>query len=428
MLRIVALIALVFGFASNAHAGAVIHVANGDCAALNAAVSLAPAGEQTTVVLARNGTYNTTNAPVVDSCTLWVHAGNVVVEGQGSLLSSEMCGAGGVIVDAGGQLTLRDTNVQSQDCGLGNGISNDVVNDGDLQLENVSLRIMSGVNNQNASMTLRNVTMSAAISLKNFGSLDIFNSTLFGSIAANPGSHLVLANSALPAVPGYCLFNAVAGTVQSLGGNVVGSGCSWAIATDVRSTDAIAGLGPWQNNGGLGVQTAQPSSSSIVRGVGLAKYCEATDARGTVRPVGNCDAGAAQFDATKFVGEGGMNGVWYDRAANGHYVTIQRVHDDDTALVIWDTFDRNGNQAWIYGVGHVSGKHIHIDMSQNVGGRLQAGGAPTGSVVRSWGTVDIDLASCTSGTLRYQSSQSGFGSGQFPLDRLAYVSAFGCAD
>jgi len=428
MFRIIALVSLVFGFAANAQAGAVIHVADGDCSALNAAVSSAPAGEQTTVVLAHNGTYNTANTQTVDYCGLWVHAGNVVVEGQGSLLSSEVCGTGGLIVDAGAQLTLRNANVLGQDCGLGNGIGYEVINDGDLQLENVSLRIVSARNDQNASMTLRNVTVLTAMGIKNFGSLDVFNSTLLGDIGANPGSHMVLANSALPAVPGYCLFNAAAGTVQSLGGNVVGSGCSWAISTDVRSTDAIAGLGPLQDNGGLGVLTAAPSSSSIVRGVGLAKYCEATDARGIVRPAGTCDAGATQFDATKYVGEGGMNGTWYDRAANGHYLTIQRVHDDDTALVIWNTFDRSGNQAWIYGVGHVTGRHISIAMSQNIGGTLRPGGAPTGSSVHAWGTIDIDLANCVSGTLRYQSTLPAFGSGQFPLDRLAYVSDFGCAD
>ena len=428
MPRIAALFALIFAIASNARAGNVIHVADGDCAALNAAVSLAPAGEQTTVVLARNGTYNTTNTQAVDYCGLWVHAGNVVVEGQGSVLSSQVCGSGLTIVDAGAQLTLRDANALGQDCGLGNTIITDVSNDGDLSFENVSLRIVSAKNYQNASMTLRNVTVSSPVGIVNSGSLNVFNSTLFTNIGTNPGSHMVLANSALPAAHGFCSFYAAPGTVQSLGGNVVGSGCAWAVVTDVRSTDATAGLGPLQDNGGLGVLTAVPTSSSIVRGVGLAKYCEATDARGVLREAGACDAGAAQFDATKSVGEGGMNGVWYDRAANGHYVTIQRVHDDDTALVIWDTFDRNGNQAWIYGVGHVSGKHISIQMSQNLGGRLQAGGPPTGSSVHPWGTVEIDLASCTSGTLRYQSSIPTFGSGQFPLDRLAYVSAFGCVD
>ena len=177
----------------------------------------------------------------------------------------------------------------------------------------------------------------------------------------------------------------------------------------------------------MGIPTFALSSTSPAHNAGVAQYCEATDARGIARPAGACDAGAVGFDATKYVGEGGMDGTWYDHAANGHYVTIQRVHDDDTALVIWNTFDRSGTQAWIYGVGHVTGRHIHVEMSQNVGGRLQPGGPPTGASVHSWGSVDIDLTNCLSGTLRYQSPFS-FGSGQFPLDRLAYVSTSGCVD
>ena len=208
MPRIAALFALIFAIASNARAGNVIHVADGDCAALNAAVSLAPAGEQTTVVLARNGTYNTTNTQAVDYCGLWVHAGNVVVEGQGSVLSSQVCGSGLTIVDAGAQLTLRDANALGQDCGLGNTIITDVSNDGDLSFENVSLRIVSAKNYQNASMTLRNVTVSSPVGIVNSGSLNVFNSTLFTNIGTNPDSARSMQR------PGRCSRSAATSSVR----------------------------------------------------------------------------------------------------------------------------------------------------------------------------------------------------------------------
>jgi hypothetical protein len=214
--------------------------------------------------------------------------------------------------------------------------------------------------------------------------------------------------------------------VNSLGGNIVEYGCPWLTAQDHQlSAPPIAdGLA---DNGGL-VPTARLESwETYAIGVGIAKYCEATDARGRVRPAGACDSGSYELGAES-IASGGMNGLWFDAAADGHYVTIQRVHDDDTALVVWNTFDRSGNQAWIYGVGHVVGRHIHVEMSQNVGGHLQSGGAPTGSVARAWGTVDIDLTNCLDATMTYRSSLPGFGNGQFPLDRLAYISDFGCVD
>jgi len=67
--------------------------------------------------------------------------------------------------------------------------------------------------------------------------------------------------------------------------------------------------------------------------------------------------------------------------------------------------------------------------SQNIGGILQP------VVLRvarppfiRGGTVDIDLTSCTLAQFSYASTLDGFGSGTFPLTRLAFVSDFGCAE
>lgn len=422
MRRIVVTVAFFLAFAVNAHAGSVIHVANGDCAAMASALASAPTDEQTTIVLANRGSYSSYAAGT--SCELNVHQGDVTVEASGSEIEP-FCLSKIIVVDAGARLTLRNASLGPASCGLSPPVSGEITNLGELQLESVNTWSHSIDNGPGATMTLRNVTSPYGIGTSD-GNLEIYNSTLIADLYSS-GPRLVLANSVvIGRSPDQC---GIGGShIQSLGGNVVSTRCVWAIASDRRTADGDAGLGLPQDNGGLGVPTLAPSSTSIVRGVGLAKYCEPVDARGLVRPRGACDAGAVQFDAVKDVGGGGMNGTWYDHAADGHYVTIQRVHDDDTALVIWNTFDSAGKQAWIYGVGHVVGRHIHVDMSQNVGGRLQAGGAPAGLTVRAWGTVDIDLTSCLEATMSYHSSVPGFGNGHFPLDRLAYVSDFGCAD
>jgi hypothetical protein len=427
MRRFVVLFAVVFGFATNVQAGMVVHVADGDCTALADAIASVPEGTQATVLLAHNGRYHSSAGA---NCGIFVHAGNVLVDAAGATIDTEICASSIVSVDSGTELTLRNARLSAPDCGLGNPIGPNVSNEGTLDVEASTLLLGSSImNGADASMTLRNVTVTSNIGFRNDGTLAVFSSTLLRTdVAADPGSRFTMANSVAATPAGACFVRAAAGaSVQSLGGNVLGQACGWASSSDRRSSDYSAGLGAIEDNGGL-VQTAAPTSSSIVRNVGLARYCEPVDARGLLRPRGACDAGAAQFDVAKSIGEGGMNGLWFDAAADGHYVTIQRVHDDDTALVIWNSFDRNGNQAWIYGVGHVDGRHIHVEMSQNVGGHLQSGGPPTGSVARSWGTVDIDLTNCLDATMSYRSSLPGFGNGQFPLDRLAYVSDFGCAD
>ena len=114
---------------------------------------------------------------------------------------------------------------------------------------------------------------------------------------------------------------------------------------------------------------------------------------------------------------------------NGHYVSLQRVHDNKDVMVFWDTFDNQGNQAWIFGVGTLtSDRHIHASMYRNLGGVLQPGGPATGAKASAWGTVDIDLTSCAAAQFNYQSSLPDFGSGQFPLTRLAFESAINCGD
>ncbi len=115
-----------------------------------------------------------------------------------------------------------------------------------------------------------------------------------------------------------------------------------------------------------------------------------------------------------------MSGFFFDATADGHYVTVQRL-DWGSALVVWDTFDKNGQAAWIYSIGTVDGNHVHAQGAQNLGGVLQAGGAPTGSHGMVWGNIDIDLTDCFNATFRYDSPLPNFGSGQFPLNRLAFL-------
>ncbi|HZX90593.1 MAG TPA: hypothetical protein VFE67_08125, partial [Rudaea sp.] len=164
---------------------------------------------------------------------------------------------------------------------------------------------------------------------------------------------------------------------------------------------------------------------------GVATNCEAADARGTVRNVaarGGCDSGAYEFGGGRgLLSESGMSGFFYDAAADGHYVTVQRL-DWSSTLVIWNTFDKNGQAAWIYAIGEVNGNHIHAQGAQNVGGVLQPGGAPTGSHGFVWGDIDIDLHNCFGGTFRYDSPLPNFGSGQFPLNRLAFLGDLDCSD
>jgi len=123
----------------------------------------------------------------------------------------------------------------------------------------------------------------------------------------------------------------------------------------------------------------------------------------------------------------GTTGLYFNHANNGHYVTVQRVFDNN-ALVIWNTFDENGKPAWMYGVGAINGGSIHVEqVAENLGGILQPGGAVSGVTPTLWGTFDLDVSSCYTATLNYHSVLPQFGNGTVHLERLAFVTGLDCS-
>jgi len=440
---------------------AVMRVADGDCAALAAAAASAPGSEPSLIVLANRGNY--------DACMLTV-SGNIKIDGAGAALALvSFVGASPgsqIVVAPGGDLTLRNVNMgDAVNVPGASGrasmvavtpsspaqffISNPAVNNqGILTLENVSV---SGVSSggtyvlpmfvNSGELVLRNVSIvnnyRSASLISNSGSVEISNSTF----AQNQGSPL-LSNSNRMTIGNSLFMNVGATTtcqartadtpqtkITSLGGNITtDDSCTLRQANDRVVGDP--GLGAFGDNGGLVNSVPLIGSSPAVHN-GIAASCEAADSRGVVRNVGargGCDSGAYEFGGGRgLLSQGGMSGFFYDASADGHYVTVQRL-DWGSALVVWNTFDRNGQAAWIYAIGEVSGNHVHAQGAQNLGGVLQPGGAPTGSHGFVWGDIDIDLQNCFGGTLSYNSPLPNFGSGQFPLNRLAFLGDLDCSD
>ncbi len=456
----IVLLCLLFGGWQIASAG-VVRIADGDCAALTRAVTIASAtNSNTTVLLARGGTYS--------GCGINMYAGNIVIDGQGATMNSFDACVGDYYhsVNPGTALVLRNLSIVGSSeiggqnlCQVGElpGLPEipvyvSILNAGSLSLESVTLRnfashpstaYYSGYLVSSGDLTLRNVSVIGTESVNGGtlitagGDLEIYNSTFVGNSTAasliyfgkqgsmtvsnSLFSHNALSICPLPPQQFTARFT-------SLGGNVTDDSSCGFSADGGDKILQETGLGSFGNHGGL-IPTQAIGGGSPAHGAGVAQYCEALDARGYTRSPHGCDAGAYEYGGgSGALTENGMNGFYYDPDANGHYVSIQRIHDNGDVAIVWSAFDANGNPAWVYGVGQLTGKRIHANMSQNIGGVLQPGGAPTGSSVRPWGTVDIDLTSCVLAQFNYASNLDGFGSGQFPLTRLAFVSDFGCAE
>ena len=442
-----------------AAAAGIVRVADGDCAALGAAIN-APAGRApSTIVLAAHGSYD-----------CWISVAppaNVVIDGAGAHFGawSGALGSSSIDVNEGASLTLRNLNIappaQPTSTTLKvNGpppkpdfpviFGPPISNSGTLTLESVSMTNVSyfptGVSvsgpsaiiDNNGSFTLRNTTLAANVGtlIENFGGGDvqIVHSTLANNQpldgALNPlalendAGTLRIANSILATNTEANCGGRVSAT--SLGGNTISDkSCAFDAAHDHFVTDPH--LGTFDTHGGI-VNAFALSYDSPAIGSGLAANCEAADARGAARGQTQCDSGAYEFGGGEGkLGVSGASGLYFNSQNNGHYVTVQRVFDDN-ALVIWNTFDENGKPAWVYGVGAVNGGHIHVDqVAENLGGVLRPGGAVDGAKPTLWGGLELNVGDCHSATLNYDSVLPHFGSGTVNLERLAFVTGLDCS-
>lgn len=125
--------------------------------------------------------------------------------------------------------------------------------------------------------------------------------------------------------------------------------------------------------------------------------------------------------------EGGINGLYYNPESDGHYFIV--LDTNYTTMVVWMTFDADGNQVWVYGLGElIDGRRVMAETYINRSSGLLPGGKLEEFEYETWGWIELDMTSCRNGTVTYQSDLPGFGSGQFSIVRLAYVKQLGCGD
>lgn len=138
------------------------------------------------------------------------------------------------------------------------------------------------------------------------------------------------------------------------------------------------------------------------------------------------DRGAVELWKTG-LSEGGINGLYYNPESDGHYIQIQQT--DYLTLVIWNTFDLDGNHAWVYGVGQlVDGRAVLAETYINHDVMILPGANVPDVGAEYWGTLEVEMLSCDRGRFRYESVDPGFGDGEFPITRLAYIKQLGCTD
>jgi len=121
----------------------------------------------------------------------------------------------------------------------------------------------------------------------------------------------------------------------------------------------------------------------------------------------------------------GQSGSWFDPTHSGEGLTLQWMSRDE-AVLVWFTYDAEGNQRWMNGVGRREENRILFPSLQSTtGGRF---GEPFDSedlISSDWGSLTLEV-DCDQGVAQYHSSEAAFGTGQFALVRLSSLGAVSC--
>lgn len=143
--------------------------------------------------------------------------------------------------------------------------------------------------------------------------------------------------------------------------------------------------------------------------------------------VARCDRGSFEI-AKNVVQAGGINGLYFNPDADGHYVYIADTRFN--TMVMWTTFDSNRRQVWIFGIADnaVAGRSLIADAYINRDGRVSLSGQFDPATSEPWGRIEVEMTSCDEGHFSFISDDPGFPSGRFEITRLAHVKRLGCVN
>lgn len=139
----------------------------------------------------------------------------------------------------------------------------------------------------------------------------------------------------------------------------------------------------------------------------------------------SCQAGGA---VPGFLG--GISGGWYDPRHDGEGFLVQ-VLEDGRVLFVWFTYEPDGDQAWVTGLGEMTDNGFvvspHTDAITARGARFGNAFDPADVERSPWGAVIFQFNSCSDATLSYEGPPD-FGGGRQNLVRLFTTRDVNCND
>ena len=130
--------------------------------------------------------------------------------------------------------------------------------------------------------------------------------------------------------------------------------------------------------------------------------------------------------------EGGASGSWFNLARDGEGIFVEIVKTDGLPRisVAWFTYDLQGFQMYLTGVGDLTSDQTTVTISVQVTNGPKFGSAynPIDLNRQDWGTITLNFNTCGSGVLSYASTVEGYGTGGIDLSRLTSLEQVRCTD
>lgn len=121
-----------------------------------------------------------------------------------------------------------------------------------------------------------------------------------------------------------------------------------------------------------------------------------------------------------------VSGSWFDPSHNGEGWVLEYL-GDSRALIYWFTYDDEGKQSWLFGVGTASADLLTFDdMLISSGTRFGENFDPQDVAFDHWGIVNLTVHGCNEITVDYASVDAAYGSGQLHAQRLVSLQGLPC--
>ena len=116
-----------------------------------------------------------------------------------------------------------------------------------------------------------------------------------------------------------------------------------------------------------------------------------------------------------------ISGAWFNPDRDGEGFTVE-INEQGQGVVYWFTYQpgESGEQAWMMGDGTLEDTTLHIDnLVQPVSAELGPSFSPTEVQFVPWGSLVMEFDDDLNGHLWFDSMDEEYGSGDYPIERLA---------